>query len=1057
MLLRFSRLFNVSALLITGTMVLALGVITSLLLREPLLWQFASGLFAVLLFLRYPYLLLLAWIVVNPLIGSPLPFFNGQHFLTDLIVPSLLFLCFIPYRKVLRYFPVLVLLLLFLLWILASLAVSPLGHETFLTLWLADVQYATVAVLALVVLKTRFRLLRLLDILLLFEALVVVYGIYNYLTGQGLIYDHFTALPRLVALFGSAPTLAMFLSVGIPLALYRVLTLQGLRRLVPALLGCVLVVGVVLSDTRSAEIALPLGLLILFFCIPSLRIRVGLFVGLGGLLLGCVLLATIGHVPLFARFFNGDILTLNGRTYLWQAVLTHFDPANLLGTGLRGSDILLTRLQVRDQYGVIGTAAHSIFLETLYDHGIIGLLLLLALLVTLLVTLLKGLRSSRGERRLLFATALAIFISVLLQSIQSNDVLTDLPVGSYFWIAMALPFVFAWHMPTGSAATATAEGSAEEASSEQEGRTEMEGATAGSLPGGEHLRVCILSLGFWPLVGGSEKQAERHARTLLALGHEVLVVTLRREKRWAAREVVADLPIVRVGGVYDRNGRLRIGRLAHVISDLTCLFALLRLRRRYDLIHVFQVCFPAGVAALVGYLLEKPVIIGVQSSGSDDARFASLTQSATLMLDTLPPAAVPTLRLKFMDWATNAGDIAYLPYAGIGGRSLLRSLRHSQVFFHVLSVRSYTYLVSHGFSVPHIVCIPNGVDTAFFQPAWSEEATPVQVADAEASHEDGTAQEAERALASEDVRDALEDGMDQGAAPPPVPAFRMQKAGLEAMEGAATPGTTAEEPVPLAIAERDSDVLPASEEVPVVEWKDDVGPGLADSPEALATTAQRAMVTEQTEQTRSEESRPQRRVFRVVCVARMEYAKGVDVLLHAWSRLMQDQSAWGEQVAPLLQLAGEGALRPQMEWIAQQLGLEASVQFLGTRTDVLDLLQHASAFVLPSRWEGLPNALLEAMACGLPCVATRVSGSEDVVVDGVNGLLVEPEEPQALAEALRSLLLETELTRRLCREARTTMLQGYQLSYIVRQSLTLYHRLLAEARVAQALAGRNLL
>src|SRR5260370_10123311 len=191
---------------------------------------------------------------------------------------------------------------------------------------------------------------------------------------------------------------------------------------------------------------------------------------------------------------------------------------------------------------------------------------------------------------------------------------------------------------------------------------------------------------------------------------------------------------------------------------------------------------------------------------------------------------------------------------------------------------------------------------------------------------------------------------------------------------------------------------------------------------------------------RPDPARPERDI---ICVARLDYAKGVDVRLHAWGRMLREPSEWRAHLKPRLHLVGEGVYRAQMERIAAGLGIQDSVEFLGSRTDVVDLLQQSWGFVMPSRWEGMPNALLEAMACGLPCVATRVSGSEDIISDGVTGLLVEPEQPAEMAQALRRILEDTELAQRLGREGRATVVRDYQLITIVEQCLELYRRLLA--------------
>jgi len=194
---------------------------------------------------------------------------------------------------------------------------------------------------------------------------------------------------------------------------------------------------------------------------------------------------------------------------------------------------------------------------------------------------------------------------------------------------------------------------------------------------------------------------------------------------------------------------------------------------------------------------------------------------------------------------------------------------------------------------------------------------------------------------------------------------------------------------------------------------------------------------------RPDPARPERDI---ICVARLDYAKGVDVLLHAWGRMLREPSEWRAHLKPRLRLVGDGRLKPQMEYIVAELGIQDSVEFLGLRTDVVDLLQQSWGFVLPSRWEGMSNALLEAMACGLPCVATSVSGSEDIISEGVNGLLVEPEQPAEMAQALRRIIEDTELAQRLGRTGRATVVRDYRLISVVKQCLEVYRCLLTREK-----------
>lgn len=181
----------------------------------------------------------------------------------------------------------------------------------------------------------------------------------------------------------------------------------------------------------------------------------------------------------------------------------------------------------------------------------------------------------------------------------------------------------------------------------------------------------------------------------------------------------------------------------------------------------------------------------------------------------------------------------------------------------------------------------------------------------------------------------------------------------------------------------------------------------------------------------------------VLCVARLEYAKGVDVLLRAWAHLLRLLATWRDGLQLRLYLAGDGSCWAELERLAMALGVQESVEFLGERHDILQLLHQAWCFVLPSRWEGMPNALLEAMACGLPCIASRVSGSEDIIEQGRNGLLVEPEQPELLAKALRLLIEDTNLARKLGWCGYETVREHYQLRSTVQCCLAFYRSLLS--------------
>lgn len=431
----------------------------------------------------------------------------------------------------------------------------------------------------------------------------------------------------------------------------------------------------------------------------------------------------------------------------------------------------------------------------------------------------------------------------------------------------------------------------------------------------ERIRICLVSFAFAPLIGGAEVRAEKQARQLQALGQDVTIVTLRHNKEWKRAETLDNLPIIRVDGIHDHKGWLRLGKFGHLPIEVTLFLKLWQLRYQYDLIHICQIGTIAATAALVGKITHKPVISSVATTGADERQ-----QFASLMADTLSLDS-DFLKVDFRE--AMAGDIAYLSQSALGGTAMIEFLKKSDAFYQILSSRSLAYLTSHDFRAEQMFHIPTGVDTEKFRP----------------------------------------------------------------------------------IAQR-----------------------------------------------RPDPRRPERNIL---CVARLQYAKGIDVLLHAWARLMHAPAQWRAQLKLRLLIVGEGPLRPQLERIAAEHGIQDSVELLGLRRDVIDLLQEAWGFVLPSRWEGMPNALLEAMACGLPCVATRVSGSEDIISDGVNGLLVPPLHPAELAQALRRIIEDPDFAQKLAQEGRATILRDYQLSTIAKRLLTLYRYLLKRGKETLPLTQKD--
>jgi glycosyltransferase involved in cell wall biosynthesis len=155
--------------------------------------------------------------------------------------------------------------------------------------------------------------------------------------------------------------------------------------------------------------------------------------------------------------------------------------------------------------------------------------------------------------------------------------------------------------------------------------------------------------------------------------------------------------------------------------------------------------------------------------------------------------------------------------------------------------------------------------------------------------------------------------------------------------------------------------------------------------------------------------------LRLLFVGRLEPYKGIETLLEAAGQLRGRTS---RNLA--LDLVGDGSLRDHLPEVARRLGLQDMVRFCGLAPPdrMPDVYRQADVFVLPSIVEGMPNVILEAMASGLPVVATRIPGSDELVEPGRTGFLVPPGDAQALAEAVSRLAEQPDLRRVMSTDAR---------------------------------------
>jgi glycosyltransferase involved in cell wall biosynthesis len=171
-------------------------------------------------------------------------------------------------------------------------------------------------------------------------------------------------------------------------------------------------------------------------------------------------------------------------------------------------------------------------------------------------------------------------------------------------------------------------------------------------------------------------------------------------------------------------------------------------------------------------------------------------------------------------------------------------------------------------------------------------------------------------------------------------------------------------------------------------------------------------------------------------VARLHTVKGHTYLLKAIKQVVAERQ---DVVFPWI---GDGDLYEALQKEARELGVDRYIRMLGFRQDVPDLLPQLDLFVLPSLSEGLSVAILEALAVGVPVIATAVGGSPEVIDSGKDGLLVPPADPNALAESICLLVKDKELRTRLAKAGQEMVYRRFTLPRLVRETTDVYKKLL---------------
>lgn len=181
---------------------------------------------------------------------------------------------------------------------------------------------------------------------------------------------------------------------------------------------------------------------------------------------------------------------------------------------------------------------------------------------------------------------------------------------------------------------------------------------------------------------------------------------------------------------------------------------------------------------------------------------------------------------------------------------------------------------------------------------------------------------------------------------------------------------------------------------------------------------------------------PCREVKQILAIGRLARQKGYDVLLNAYNILRQKLLS-KKRETPVLNIVGTGPLKNELSLLSKKLGISDTVHFLGVKTNVPYLLKVHDLYVMASRWEGFSISLLEAAASGIPIVATNVGSNSELIEHGVSGLLVPPENPEALAEAMEEVILNESLRFRLSKNA-VQKAKGFSIETTARKYYNLY-------------------
>lgn len=188
----------------------------------------------------------------------------------------------------------------------------------------------------------------------------------------------------------------------------------------------------------------------------------------------------------------------------------------------------------------------------------------------------------------------------------------------------------------------------------------------------------------------------------------------------------------------------------------------------------------------------------------------------------------------------------------------------------------------------------------------------------------------------------------------------------------------------------------------------------------------------------------------LLSVGELSKRKNHEVVIKA---LAEPQLKGNEKIRCLI--AGQGALKDCLAGLAAKSGLSERVQLLGFRTDVTELCKAADIFVFPSLQEGLPVALMEAMACGLPVACSKIRGNTDLVEEGANGFMFPPKDVAAARDAITKMLSNPPFAKE-CGERNKEIARGFSLEKSLKAMARIYEELHAQPERRKERAGEQL-